>query len=149
MKSAGFTLIELMVTVAILVVALTALLASYANMFILGDMARDVSRATNAIRARMEEIKQVEFDSLDSLDATTFDLDGFAAADAEGRIEVSDIGGGSNLKQIRIIACFRSRNRIVGEDANLNGALDQASSEDSNNNNRLDSPVELITLLAD
>ncbi|MBU1112284.1 MAG: type II secretion system GspH family protein, partial [Candidatus Omnitrophica bacterium] len=73
----AFSLIEIMVAVGIMVIGLTAILASYANMFILGDLARDLSRATNAARARMEEVKQVEFDSLDALNATTFDLEGF------------------------------------------------------------------------
>jgi len=145
----AFSLIEIMVAVGIMVIGLTAILASYANMFILGDLARDLSRATNAARARMEEVKQVEFDSLDALNATTFDLEGFNVADARGRVEVRNITGNSNLKEIRIVGCFRSRNRVVGEDANLNGALDTEISEDKNNNGRLDSPVELITLLAD
>jgi len=149
MRIKGFTLVELMIAVAILVIALTSLLASYANMFVLADLARNQSRATNAVRARMEEIKQEEFDNLDSFNATTFDLDGFDPLEAKGRIEVSNVTGNSNLKQVRIVACFRSRNRIIGEDANLNGALDLSASEDQNNNQRLDSPVELITLIAD
>ncbi len=106
-------------------------------------------RATNAVRARMEEIKQEEFDSLDALNGTIFNLDGFASSEAKGRIEVSNITGNSNLKEVRVIGCFRSRYRVIGEDSNLNGVLDIAASEDQNNNSRLDSPVEFITLLAD
>ena len=149
MKKKALSLIELMVAVGIMVIGLTAVLASYANMFILGDIARDLSRATNAARAKMEEIKQLEFDSLDALQATTFDLEGFNTTDARGRIEIRNVTGGSNLKEVRIVACFRSRNRVIGEDANLNGALDTEASEDKNYNGRLDCPVELITLLAD
>lgn len=148
-KHNSFTLVELMIAVAIFVIALSAILASYANMFILADIARDLSRASNAVRARMEEVKQEEFDSLDSLDGTIFNLDGFAASEARGRIEVRAVTGINGLREVRIVGCFRSRARIVGEDLNLDGILDIAGGEDQNNNGRLDSPVEFITLLAD
>lgn len=149
MKKKALSLIELMITVAIVVIGLTSILASYANMFILGDLARDFSRATNAVRAQMEEIKQEEFDNLDALDATIFNLDGFAISQAKGRIEVGNVTGNSGLREVRVIGCFMSRNRVIGEDSNLNGILDVLASEDENNNGRLDCPVELITLLAD
>ena len=149
MKKKALSLIELMVTVTIVVIGLTSILASYANMFILGDLARDLSRATNAVRAQMEEIKQEEFDNLDALDATTFDLDGFTALEAKGRIEVRGVTGNSGLREVRVIGCFLSRNRVIGEDSNLNGVLDVPALEDQNNNGRLDCPVEFITLLAD
>jgi type II secretory pathway pseudopilin PulG len=144
----ALSLIEVMVGIAILTFALTAILASYANMFILADLARNKTIAVNALRAKIEEVKEENFDNLDLLNATTFDLSGFAVADAKGRIEVSDVAGYSDLKEIRVVACFKSRDRVIGEDTNLNGVLDIASGEDVNNNAVLDSPAELVILIS-
>lgn len=149
MKRKALSFIELMVAVAILTLGLTALLASYVNMFLLIDLSRDSTRATKAIWARMEEIKKESFRNLDSFNGTIFVLDGFGADEAKGRVEIRDVSGYSNLKEIRIVGCFRSRGRIIGEDLNLNGILDISEGEDANNNLRLDSPVELITIVTD
>jgi len=43
-----------------------------------------------------------------------------------------------------VVVCFRTRGRVIGEDKNLNGALDSGESPDS----RLDSPVEIVTYVA-
>ncbi len=144
----ALSLVEVMVSVAILVVGLTSILASYANTFILADLARNTSLATNAIRSRIEELKDISFDNLDSFNGTTFNLNGFDDADAQGRIDVSDINSYPDLKEIRVVASFRSRGRVVGEDQNLNGNLDINAGEDLNNNGILDSPVEIVTLIA-
>ncbi|RLC34533.1 MAG: hypothetical protein DRZ76_02500 [Candidatus Nealsonbacteria bacterium] len=143
----GFSMVELMIGVTILVFALTSILASYANTFILSDLSRNISIATNAIRAKMEEIKQESFSDLDSFNGTTFSLIGFAASDAKGRIEVSDVPGFTDLKEVRIIGCFLSRGRVIGEDSNLNGVLDIDAGEDENSNARLDSPAEVAALI--
>jgi len=144
----SFSLIELMVAVAILVFALTAILASYANMFILADLARDITNANNAVRARIEEVKRADFTNLDSFNGTTFDLSGFDAAESEGRIEVRDVAGYTDYKEIRVVGCFMSRGRIIGEDTNFNGVLDLGQGEDADGDGVLDSPVEVITLVA-
>jgi prepilin-type N-terminal cleavage/methylation domain-containing protein len=150
----GFTLVETLIAAAILVFCLCGLLAAYINMFLLTDLARDFTLATNAMQAEMEDIKRTSFDSLMALNGTPFDVNGFAASDAKGRIEVCDntscpaLISYGDLKRVRLVVCFRSRGRVIGEDANFNGALDVGLGEDINNNSRLDSPAELITLIA-
>lgn len=141
----GFTLIEILLTTAILVSCLCGLLAMYLNMFVVADLARDFLHATGAAQAKLEEIKEADFDNLAAFNATAFDLDGFAAGDSKGRVEVANTAY-SDLITLRIICSFRSRGRLIGEDANLNGAL--SAGEDANNNGRLDSPVEIATLIA-
>ncbi|MFA6217361.1 MAG: prepilin-type N-terminal cleavage/methylation domain-containing protein [Candidatus Omnitrophota bacterium] len=144
--SRGFTLIELLVTVGILAFGLCGLLLTYVNMLILSDLSRDYTMATNALQDKMEDIKKVAFDNLSALDATTFDVDGFTAATAKGRIEVYDTGY-TDLKRVRLVVCFTTRRRIMGEDRNFNGELD--TGEDTMiSNTRLDSPIELVTLIA-
>ena len=77
---------------------------------------------------------------------------GFTADDAEGRIEVASVAGYTDLKEVRIVASFRFKRgdleRVIGEDQNLDGDLDAGEGEDTNGNNRLDSPVEIVTLIA-
>lgn len=142
----GFTLIELLFTFSILVFCLCGLLLAYIQMFVLTDLSRDLTLATNAVQAKMEEIKKANFDSLLSLNGTTFDLTGFSSSDAKGRVEVVSTVY-SDLMRVRIVASFRSRNRVIGEDANLDGDLD--TGEDTFiSNSRLDSPMELVTLIA-
>lgn len=136
---------ELLVASAILVLCLTAVLASFVMIFVLADLSRDTTRAKNAAQAQMEELKKQSFDSLGIHNGTTFEISGFSPATAKGRIEVRDIADRPNLKEIRIIASFRSKNRPIGEDTNFNGILD--SGEDTNGNARLDSPVEIVTLI--
>lgn len=143
--SRGFTLIEVMLTVGILAFCLCGLMVTYINMFVFSDLSRGFSLASNAIQAKIEEIRSYEFDTLDSYNGTKFDLDGFASSDSEAVIQVDDTVYTDALKRVRIVACFRSRNRLIGEDLNLNGDLD--AGEDTNGNARLDSPVEVVTLI--
>jgi prepilin-type N-terminal cleavage/methylation domain-containing protein len=146
MLSKGFSLLELLVAVAILANCLTAILLTYMNMYVFSDAARDLTLANNALQTKMEELKNTSFANLSALNGTTFDISGFSNSDAKGLISVSNTAY-SDLKEIRIAASFKSRGRLIGEDKNLNGSLD--SGEDLNNNNRLDSPAELATLIAE
>lgn len=124
---------------------LCGILITYINMFFLSDLSRDITLTTNAVQAKMEEIKKTGFDNLSALNDTTFDLDGFSGSTAKGLIEVTNTGY-SDLKRVRISASFKSRFQTVGEDSNFNGVLN--SGEDADANGRLDSPVELVTLIA-
>lgn len=144
-RKKGFTLVEVLIGVGILAFCLCGILVSYINMFILSDLARDITLATTAVQDQMENIKKMSFDSLSVLNSTTFAIAGFSAGNARGRIEVTD-SSYTDLKRVRIIACFKSRQRVIGEDTNLNGALD--GGEDANGNGRLDSSVEVVTLIS-
>jgi len=141
----GLTLVELLLTLTILAFCLTGILLTYVNMFMLSDLARNLTLATNSTQEKMEEIRRTNFDSLLALNATTFNLTGFSSFDAKGLIEVTNTTY-ADLKRVRITASFKSRLKIIGEDQNLNGVLN--SGEDLNGNGRLDSPLELVTLIA-
>lgn len=127
----GFTLIEVLITIAILAFCLCGLLATYINMFFLSDLSRDFTLATNAVLGKMEEIKKTNFDNLSSFNGQIFELTGFSSSDSKGVIEVTNTVF-SDLKRVGIIACFKSRNRTIGND------IQDCTS----------SPVELVTLIA-
>lgn len=126
----GFTLSELLLAAAILVFVLAGLLVLFLNCLILNETNRNFTLAYSAIQAKMEEIKNTPFSNLDALNATNFYLYGFSPDNAKGRIHVSDESAG--LKRIRIVACFKVRNRLIGNDIN----------------NCQSSPAELVTLIA-
>lgn len=141
----SLTLVETLIASAILLLCLSAFLTSFIMMFILADLSRDITLAKSGVQAQMEEIHRLDFNTLSAQNGTIFNLAGFPAANASGRIEVSDVTGHPDLKMVRIVASFRSKRRVIGEDTSLNGQLD--AGEDANGNGRLDSPVEMITLI--
>lgn len=145
-KNIGMTLVEVITAAAIFAFCLAGLLLTYMNLFTMTDLTRDLTLATNAMQARMEEIKHFPFSGLAALDNTTFAVEGFNLTDAIGVVQVSNTTY-TDLKQVRLVICFRSRNRLIGEDTNLNGELN--AGEDTDGNDRLDSPSELVTTIAD
>lgn len=122
----------------------------------MNEVNRNFTLAYSALKSKMEEIKDADFDDLDTscpggsfCNGEAFDLEGFPSGRSKARIEIALVTGesyGYRLKKIRLIACFKSRNRVIGEDTNLNGACD---SGECGSNSRLDSPVALATLIAD
>lgn len=119
-----------MITAGILAFVFASLLLVFINCILLNELNRNFTLAYTAVQDKMEEIKNTDFTGLDALNGTSFDLSGFLLGTAKGKIEITNES--SNLKRIRIVACFKSRNRLIGDDIN----------------NCQFSPVELITLLA-
>ncbi len=144
--SKGLTLMEIMVTFAILAFVLSGLLALYLNIFLLGDISRQTILASNAAEAEMEVIKNINYDNLLAFNGNTFNVAGFPAGEAIGVINVTNTVY-SDLLRVRVVVSFRQKGqRIIGEDRNLNGVLD--GGEDSNGNGQIDSPIEVITLIS-
>lgn len=152
-SSSGFSLVELMLAIAILTVGIVGLLASYINILTLNETSRKFNLVVNAMQAQEELLKEeslttaVGFDNLLAYNGTTFDIAGFAASDAKGRIEVTTTAY-SDLVKIRTVVSYKTKDgRIIGEDKNLNGSLDALQGEDANANGILDSPAEMVTLI--
>ncbi len=144
----GFTLIELLITLTILAICLCGILLTYINMFILSDLARDLTLTTNAVQAKMEEIKKTSFDNLLSFDHQPFDIVDFTSSNAKGVVYVTDTGY-TDLKRVHIEVSFKSRNRVIGGDKNLDGIADTGEGViNVNGVDELTSPVELVTLIA-
>lgn len=135
----GFTLAELMIAAGILAFVLVSLLLIFINCIFLNELNRNFTLAYNAIQSKMEEVKGVGFNCLSSscpqgctscfYNGYTFPINGFSASDAKGVLQIIDES--SNLKRVKVRACFKSRNRVIGDDIN----------------NCQSSPAELITLI--
>jgi len=142
----AFSLIELMFSLVVLVIILVGLLYTYIVCFKLNDSSRSLTLVNNALQAKLESIKEIDFDNLAALDGTTFTLNGFTATNAVGFIDVYD-SVYSDLKYIRLVACWREgNNRVIGEDVNLNGVL--VSAEDLDHDGIVDSTAEIATLIS-
>ncbi|HSV43529.1 MAG TPA: type II secretion system protein [Candidatus Bathyarchaeia archaeon] len=138
----GATLVEVLVTAAILAVAVTGILMSYLQCMELTEVAKNMSRAVQAAQTRMEQIRSTPYTTIKA----TYDNIGFSVSglNGYGASFVNDTAG--DLLEIRVVVCWKQKNgRVYGEDANLNGLLNVG--EDENSNGVLDSPVMLVARL--
>lgn len=74
-----------------------------------------------------------------------------SVSDFRGRVYVNNIHPGTtasttNLLRAKVVICWKDKGGIIGEDKNLNGALD--AGEDINGNGEIDSPCQLETVMA-
>lgn len=143
-NSRGFTLLELMIGAAVLITALAGLIAAFSGCFTLNETARNTTIAINGAQDRIEWIRNITFDQISNQDGTNFEINGLSDGDSEGIVEVDS--SNPDLYRITVTISWRQKGgRIFGEDANLNGVFE--AGEDVNENGRLDSPVQLVTLI--
>ncbi len=148
----GFTLIELMLAAAVLIVVVVGLLATYVGCFTINETAKNLTLAINAAQQTLEEIRDYNFYSIyDDYNNTTFEASGIPNSDGEGSVKIND--SNPDLLKVTISVCWRQRGgRIIGEDNGrgggiaLNGRLD--GTEDVNGNGIIDSPASIVTLMA-
>ena len=146
MKKSGFTLLELMIGAAVLIVALVGLIAAYIGCFTLNEGARNLTIAINGTQAEMERIRNLSFDQIDDQNGTNFEIDGLDSSESEGIVEVDS--SNPDLLKVAVTVSWRQKGgRVFGEDRNLNGIFEPAT-EDINGNGKLDSPAQLVTLMA-
>lgn len=159
-KNAGFTLVEVLVAAAIMAFCLAGLLLSYISMFTLTDFSRDMTVANNALQLRLEQIQKLNYTAASALNNTSFNLSslGFNGTEGRGVVEVSATNytaSEAQLNRLRVVIAFRSKNRVIGEDQNLNGMLDSGeddafyNSSSYNGAGRLNSPVEGVLFITD
>lgn len=141
----GFTLLELMITAGVLIVALAGLLGVFAHLISLNENSGKLTVAVAGCQAKLEEMRASNFSGLyTAYNGASFNPDGFSLGAAKGSIYINN--SNPDLLQVFVSSSWKTRsNRVVGEDINLNGALD--AGEDLNANGRLDSPAEIITLI--
>lgn len=147
----GFTLVEVMIAVTILAVASGGLIAAFTGCFTVNEGARNSTIAINGAQKKMEEIRNYDFDDIYSdYNGATFEVAGLheeGSENKEGSIVVDNTN--SNLLKVTVTVCWKQKDgRIFGEDSDLDGILDAGEGEDSNENGKLDSPVQLVTWMA-
>ena len=168
---AGFTLVEVLVAVPILLVAvLTTLAAATQHLSFIG-FNRERTTAMNAAQGQLEVQINQGFEPLRQRvgDGQTVQFPLPEAGgllpnlsfDAKGQLVIRDVDGQTgpvnvkvvNVVEVRVAVCWRSASgRIVGEDNGAGGgtALDGVlnGTEDANGNGLIDSPAVVVTRLA-
>jgi len=142
-KKGGFTLVEILLAVAILAFVLCSILVTYVSCLTLIATSKSINIATNACLGLVEEIRSDPFVRIiDDYNGLNFIVNEIPAS--MGVVYVDDTN--PELLQVTVSICWRQGNRVIGEDADLNGFLD--AGEDANGNGIIDSPVQLVTLIA-
>ncbi len=136
----GLTLIELLISASVFLIALVGILISYFTCLELSEISKNSSLALHASKARLETIRNTTFNQIKA----TYNNVTFTVAGLNG-IGVSYVDdSNARLLKITISFCWKQASgRVMGEDANLNGQIN--SGEDANNNSMLDSPVQLVS----
>lgn len=158
LKKEGFTLLELMIAAAIMIVAMTGLLGAYVLCFNINETAKNLTLATAAAQEEIETIRNWPFstianaptDNPPGFQGEVFNVTGLAAGDAMGSVRIDD--SNPDLLKISVSVSWRQQGgRIIGEDNGsgggiaLNGRLDGA--EDLDGDNVIDSPACIEVLM--
>ena len=160
----SFSLAEILIAIIILILAISTILITYLACFVLIDTVKNVNIATTAAQGVIEEIRSrnnfcnpgdiIPFNNIaNSFNCLTPNLSGYNnftfslndIPDSRGIVYVDETN--PVLLEVTVSICWRHRNRVVGEDQNLNGVLD--AGEDANGNGIIDSPAQIITRIAD
>ena len=147
-KNKGFSLIELLVGVAILSISLGGLLGLFIYCSKLVDLSGNMTKALRGAQGKLEEIRNHTY-SLITTDYAAGGTPGnkFDVTQLNGKGAVYIDSTNANLLKVKVVVSWRNENNwIIGEDLSLNGVLD--AGEDKDGNGELDSPVSLVSLIA-
>jgi Tfp pilus assembly protein PilV len=138
----GFTFLELMIVCAILIVALTGLLATYVTCLELTETTKNSNFALHAAQKTLEELRSTAFTSIASTyNGYVFQVPFMATNASIGRVVVDS--SNATLLQVDVGVCWRQKgNRIIGACHDVLGVLTA-----NNATGPLDSPVRLVTLV--
>ncbi len=142
-SSKGFTLPEVLVAALVTIIAFVGILFTYARFIELDEIARNTSIVLQAAQNKVESIKNTAYAQI----VATFDNQTFTVAgitNTGGVVTIDDTN--PKLMIVTVTVCWKqTNNRLIGEDTNLNGALN--AGEDTNGNGVLDSPVQLVAYI--
>lgn len=148
----GFTLPELMISAFILIVSFSGIMLSFARCMDLTELSKNSSNVIIIVESKMEEIKNTGFGQiLATYNNTTFTD---PSIDGIGVIYVDNINqdGTTNtdLVTVTISFCWAQKNgRIIGEDKNLDGQLSTAEKAAGDNDDIIDSIVQIVSAIYD
>lgn len=138
-KKKGFTLVEILISTAIMAFTITAVLQILHNLVRLNESNDTISAGMNEIQGIMDQVRNSPFDDVVPVyNGRNFTVAGLTNTGVEhqGTIEIFVLD--PDVLRIKISVSWRQRTIVLGEDQNLNGVLD--SGEDVNGNGELDSP---------
>jgi hypothetical protein len=159
--AAGFTLVEVLLCITLLVGLFVGVISIYVYCFNLQETSRNIPIALNEAKTKLEEIKSLVYDLNDAdylanFESIVTDYNGevLDLTTIDGKIMtetnyVTDISDPDNLSLImaRVVVCWRQKGgRIIGE-AQIDGSGDLVFT-DLDGDGRIESPVELVTAIS-
>jgi len=142
----GFTLVELLIAAMVLVVAICGILATYVTCFETVVTSQNLRTAIDVAQSKIDQIRNAPFGVI-----CTFNI-------GPNNVFTANVGGVTYVGRIyvdncpndpvtvTVSVCWRQKGgRVIGEDRNLNGALN--AGEDGDGNNRIDSPAQIVTVV--
>jgi hypothetical protein len=155
MKRKSLTLAEIMISVFIIAVGVGAIFTVYPPLFEGVEVTFQTMRAWGGCRKEIEILKNTDFATLWTQAAIpgspnpqifAINLPNMSGVYYVDKIYDTTISAYlTDALMITVVVSAKAKNRVVGEDQNLNGLLDGA--EDTNNNAVLDSPISLTTMV--
>ena len=148
-RKKGFTLIEILISTALMAIAIGGIFQVFTALMQLSETNENLTLCNNFAQGIVNEIRNVEFEDISAdYKNKKFICNDLAAKGIahQGLITVTDIDPGF-LVRVKVIICWQDKNRIIGEDKNLNGNLN--GGEDLNGNGELDSPCSIETAIMD
>ena len=156
--SDGFTLVELMIAIAFLVVALAGLLSAFLSLSALNEYSRNVTWATNDATRVLEQMRQQNtggscFTPSAAAPSGSATWDAWLTNVAGGKSiqpnpsteELATVtSSGTDPLTVSVMVCWRQRSRVVGECTWSGSAL---STSDLDGDGTLESPVMLTTIM--
>ncbi|MCP4650043.1 MAG: prepilin-type N-terminal cleavage/methylation domain-containing protein [PVC group bacterium] len=143
----GFTLVEILISVAVMAIALGASFQATNYLFQMNELNENITPAMHAVEGMIDGIRNVPYDDIVSVYAgNSFTLNELDNRGVEniGVVYVNEIET-DFLMKVKVVVCWRQRTRVIGEDQNLNGVLD--GGEDENGNGQIDSPCSMETAI--
>ena len=137
---AGLTLVEVMVSVAIVLIATLGIMLTYVQALELNMIGKGAVLASHGVKNKIEEIKSSPFGMIFvNYNNSTFTIPGLTG---KGVVYVNNQNPG--LLVVKVVFCWRlADGRVIGEDRNLDGVL--GAGEDRNANGQIDSYVQITT----
>jgi prepilin-type N-terminal cleavage/methylation domain-containing protein len=147
-NQSGFTLMELLVIVAIVSVAMVSMMGLYVYVMIEAQVSGEKTMAVLNAQEKIEEVRRHNFNSI----ATDYAAGGTpgnvftpSPLDGEGLINIASAN--ADCYTVEVSVAWKSNlGRVIGEDTNLNRQKD--AGEDTNGNGVLDFPVILKTMIS-
>lgn len=151
-KACGFTIVEVLIATVVLTVALVSILGLFTYSLALTESQESLTIAQYEAQRQLETIKADDYSTIRAsyTDSGAIQENQFTLTDSTGMgaVYAEELPDSSNrLMRIKVVVCYQQKNRVIGEDRDLDGILDNG--EDANGNGELDSPAQIETVIVD
>lgn len=121
MKNNGFTFLELLISSAILVVALSGIVSAYISSSELAEQTKNSNLALGAIQEELEALRKVTLPNSAAVYYFNISENVSGSLNNLGRITITPIN--SNFSRVDADICWKQRLRIIGPCTENNGIL--------------------------